>query len=441
MCADSRHDPTGVTARGRQPWPNGVRRCFPAHGSVTGWSTGYLRAWEHTGVRRQFAAIADELEAMIRVVIVEPEPRSAWIARLGSWVLTAMAVMGCPAKPTATPEPVGSASEPVATGSSTEPRYGGPTSRPIEAWSGEEIEQQRQAELDREAEAEADDRAPDVDGVPHVDRVALPEARGAVLGVDHLGLDNVYLAARDDGLVLDTIHMSTEELVAIADELEAIAERTDADPPWLRDHAALVTFRPGQTMTVVSSTGRARRRLDAFQAERGASEGHLRARFERSRSVPSNAIVLRGSAHADAKLRSPRAVRPSDAVLAEVRRQVGDPALADRVLPEHLTVVDLRFRSKGSQLVVLSLFLEEVDDEWMAELSGAFVREPDGTVHSLAPVRRRHQPVDLDFLVDLDGDRIDEIVFRTDDASCGYRYLSVWDGQEYRNLRLDGSGG
>jgi hypothetical protein len=104
-------------------------------------------------------------------------------------------------------------------------------------------------------------------------------------------------------------------------------------------------------------------------------------------------------------------------------------------------VVDLRFRSKGSQLVVLSLFLEEVDDEWMAELSGAFVREPDGTVHSLAPVRRRHQPVDLDFLVDLDGDRIDEIVFRTDDASCGYRYLSVWDGQEYRNLRLDGSGG
>jgi len=377
-------------------------------------------------------------------VNVEPESKTrdtacitpASTAWLGRSALAVITLMGCHTKPPATSEPTGSAAPPSTASSSS-----WPTSRPLEQWSGEEIEQQEQAGREHEAEAEADDRAPDVDGVPHVDRVDLSADRSAVLGVDHLGLDNVYLTTRDDGLAISTIHMDTKELVAIADELDALVEDAEADAPWLDDHAALVTFRPGQTLTIVSPAGRARRRLEQFQAFRGASEGHLLARFEGRKSVPAHAIALRGSAHADARLRTPKKVRPSAAVLAEVRRQVGDPVLADRVLPEHLTVVDLRFHRKGTQLVVLSLYLDESDDDWTAELSGAFVREPDGIVHPLVPVRRRHQPVDLDFIVDLDGDRVDEIAFRTDDASCGYRYLAVWDGLEYRNLRLDGEGG
>lgn len=369
-----------------------------------------------------------------------PMRSEGWTVGRVPWVLAATAALGCHAPRTTSPEPVAPAPV-VSKADSIAQAPGWPKSQPLEQWSGEEIEQEHQAELARDADDDEDDRAPDVDGVPHVDRVELSEARRNALGVDHLGLDDVYLVERNDGLVLSTLAMDDRELVAIADELEAIAERTGGDPPWIREHPALVTFTPGQTMTVVSSAGVARRRLREFSAYRGASEGHLLARLEGSHSGPARAIALRGSAHPEARLRTPKPARPSEAVLAEVRGQVGDPVLADRVQPRDLEVVPIRFRSKGSQLVVLSLYLDEVDDEWTAELSGAFVREPDGQVHVLVPIRRRHQPVDLDFLVDLDGDRIDEIAFRTDDASCGYRYLAVWDGQAYRNLRLEGSGG
>lgn len=285
------------------------------------------------------------------------------------------------------------------------------------------------------------ERAPDVDGVPHVDRIELPEPRRAALGVDHLGIDNVYVARNDEGLVIDTLYFDPTEFTTIADDIEAASEHTEG-MGWIREHPALRTFRPEQRLTVVTELDSRRAPVVEFLAYRDANEGSLLAKFEWTGTVPAQGLVLRGSTHASAKLHAIVTRRPSPAIMKILRRKAAPTGLGSQLRPKHVTVSEIGFRSAGSRLVVVNLYREEEEEDmFLSHLSGAFVWEPDGTTHPIAPVRVRHQPVQISYRVDLDGDGLDAIGFRTDDASNGYQYLSVWDGAAYRNLRLQGSGG
>jgi hypothetical protein len=50
--------------------------------------------------------------------------------------------------------------------------------------------------------------------------------------------------------------------------------------------------------------------------------------------------------------------------------------------------------------------------------------------------------IDVSFLVDLDGDGVDEVVLTTDYfESAGFPYLAVWNGRRYVAPQLAGDGG
>ena len=95
------------------------------------------------------------------------------------------------------------------------------------------------------------------------------------------------------------------------------------------------------------------------------------------------------------------------------------------------------------QLVTVSVLLdvENPEDDYPGHWSALVVLDPEGGTYPVVRPQRRGHELQPAYLVDLDGDGIDAIVFRSDDVHSGYTYLAVWDGSAYRNLRLTGSGG
>ncbi len=285
------------------------------------------------------------------------------------------------------------------------------------------------------------------DKVEHVTEVALPAERAAILGRKRLTLRDVYWGGRIEGrVIVDTLHFDDAEFEAILAATEAgelAAEVADPLPPRIEEHPALVTFRAGETMTVIGPRRIQSLGLESFFASAGASEGNLHAFFEPSKNPPKQSLVLRGPADGTARLREPVSVSRSKAIVAEAKRQIAGDRSASRLSRSNVTAMKGGFPVAESRLVtvVVSLRPEDPDNEYPGYWAGLWVQEPGGRVLSVVAPRRRSQRIDVRHLVDIDGDGVDEIVFQTDDVHSGYWYLAVWDGKAYRNLRLIGSGG
>ena len=124
-----------------------------------------------------------------------------------------------------------------------------------------------------------------------------------------------------------------------------------------------------------------------------------------------------------------------------------DPACAAKVLKlqdaSQVRRAPIGAPGGEGQLVAVSVLLdvENPEDDYPGHWSALVVLDPEGGTYPVVRPQRRGHELQPAYLVDLDGDGIDAIVFRSDDVHSGYTYLAVWDGSAYRNLRLTGSGG
>ncbi|MCA9651720.1 MAG: hypothetical protein H6712_10570 [Myxococcales bacterium] len=285
----------------------------------------------------------------------------------------------------------------------------------------------------------------DIDSVAHVEEVTLPATGRAALGIDTLGLDDVYWAERrDDRLVIDTMYFDEAELEAMVEPVAA-AERDDRPPPPPQARPpGLVTFRPGESMQVIAPGERVTWALRAFSVELGASNGYLLAYFgKESRRVPEALVLRTKEAHPGAVLRAPRTTPADAALLAVVRGWVGADPVATRLDASQVRRAPIGAPGGEGQLVAVSVLLdvENPEDDYPGHWSALVVLDPEGGTYPVVRPQRRGHELQPAYLVDLDGDGIDAIVFRSDDVHSGYTYLAVWDGSAYRNLRLTGSGG
>jgi hypothetical protein len=285
----------------------------------------------------------------------------------------------------------------------------------------------------------------DIDSVTHVQQVTLPEAGRAALGIDALGLRDVYWAeSYEHGLAITTTYYDQAELEALLGPVAAAEENEGPTPPPQTHPSGLVTFAPGQVMRVIAPGKRASWPLRAFSAELGASDGYLLAYFgKQSRRVREALVLRRDQSHPGAALRALRAT-PADATfLATARGWIGSDPVAARVGPSHVSRAPIGAPGGPGQLVAVSIMLdvENSEEDYPGHWSALVVLDSKGELHPVVPPQRRGHELRPAYLVDLAGDGIDAIVFHSSDVHSGYTYLAVWDGAAYRNLRLTGSGG
>jgi hypothetical protein len=278
-----------------------------------------------------------------------------------------------------------------------------------------------------------------VDKVTHTTCIILPAPQAKALSRQQLAQSDVMTTTvLWDRLAAETMHAEEDEFVAIMRRTEANGDRL---PTAIDDDPSLVTFRPGERLTIVSTLEPRRTRARFFAAFAG--DGQFFAFVDELADPLRPSLAVRGTVSPTAVLRAPVTGASTPRDLAFVEAALGAKVPRTRWSQKNLSVAELSLGGEIARLVAfaLSLDYEDPDADYPGYWSGIWAEQADGTRHVVVKLRRRLHDLGVEHLVDLDGDGTDEIVFHSEDGHSGYTYLAWFDGRTYRNLRLSGSGG
>lgn len=247
---------------------------------------------------------------------------------------------------------------------------------------------------------------------------------------------------------IDVIDTSGEEVAA----LEQASEGGDGIERALSATAKLPAgFALGDPWAVATTAGAKRGKATAFGAYTGASEAHFIVVIDVAAEglaarpgtwpgkVPKLIKAKRVDTSSGPGLQLVEAILAPIAAAAEppARRALGRKPLAAK----HLTVFEGRFPGGFTHLVALVRPLARKDDVGADHVGGLLLADATGKVQSVVRPKLTIDSAEVLYLLDLEDDGIDEVIYDSSYYEGSYRYLLSWDAARKPILRtLAGDG-
>lgn len=213
-------------------------------------------------------------------------------------------------------------------------------------------------------------------------------------------------------------------------------------------------FAIGDRWAVATTAGAKRGKAVAFAAEIGASESHFTVMIDtvadglaaRSGDWPGPIPTLSAARRVDTSngpgLELALQIKAPIVATAEpaARRALGRKPIA----PRHLAVFAGRFPRGFTHLVALVRPLareEDVGTDATDHVGGLLLADATGKVETVIPTKMTIDSAEVLYLVDLEGDGIDEVIYDSTYYEGSYRMLLTWDAASKPVLRTLGGDG
>jgi hypothetical protein len=285
------------------------------------------------------------------------------------------------------------------------------------------------------AKAGADAKAP-TEATADPDAKAVDPKAPAKPGVDPSAL---YWASTSETVVRSTIDLidlpDGEMIMALAEA----HEHPDGINATLPKTAKLPAgFAVGDEWVVATTVGERRGKAVAFGATGGASE----VQFVVVIDAAGTGLAARASAWTGPipTLRAPKVIdlakdergkelfrRLEPAIVAATDPSALAALKGKRLVAEHLTVVEGRFPNGSTYLVSLTRPVADEEEFDSDHVAGLLLADATGRIEAIAVPGMTFDSYEVHYLVDLEGDGIDEVVYDSSYYEGSYRVLITWD--------------
>ena len=251
--------------------------------------------------------------------------------------------------------------------------------------------------------------------------------------------------------VIDVI--SVEKSNKILEKYGEVVSSDEVDGHLIADDEPLVPaiFAVGAKLTAVTTVGRVELEVVSRSIDSGAGEDHLYVRVKGTPKVAGpGLVVVGGKVGTGAKLRKVEAVAASKALskaaqgklVKELRAKTTEKrskkAVAKARLIKHTTVV--KGKLSGGVVGVAALTVPQ-GKAFDGYLSAFVLVGEDGRVVAVVKAPELGlERLQVEYLVDIDGDGIDEVVFDESYYEGSYLRVLFWDGKTVRTETLTGDG-
>lgn len=255
-------------------------------------------------------------------------------------------------------------------------------------------------------------------------------------GVDPSALSWASPSSQDPGrTTIDIISLPDgEAIMKLAEAHEYPDGITAAFPPSAKLPAG---FAVGDAWVVATTTGEVRGKATAFGAYGGAGENHFIVVLD----AAATGLAAKAGAWSG-PIPSLREAKPIDtakgpgkalferikAGMAAAAEPAAKSALARKpIAAKHVSVIEGRFPNGFTHLVALTRPLAKAEEIGSEHVAGLLLADATGRVEAIVAPAMTINHDDFRYLVDLEGDGVDEVVYDDSYYEGSYIVLMTWD--------------